>query len=175
MEMRLTELLSSLTYYQKPHGTLNACRDPRNLNKAILQEHYKALTLNMISDQLSGAHLFSKLDAKNGLWSVHPNKPSSRVTTFNTHKGRYRFLYIPFGLKMSQDVFQMQRDHITNMLLRITAIHDDICVFCKAPQEHINILIHLMETATKMVSYSTVSNVDSNNLKSLLLCSLYKE
>ena len=43
-----------------------------------------------------------------GFWSIHLNKPRSLLTTFNTQKGRYRFLRIPFGLKMSPDVIQME-------------------------------------------------------------------
>ena len=73
--------------------------------------------------------------------------PSSFLTTFNTHKGRYRFLRMPFGLKMSQDVFQMRMDQITDRLPGIIAIHDDICVYGKDTTEHDNNLLKLMQTA----------------------------
>ena len=57
------EWVSSLTYYQKPDTSLHICLDPQNLNKAITQEHYKAPTLDKITHRLSGAQVFSKLDA----------------------------------------------------------------------------------------------------------------
>ena len=117
--------VSSLTYPCKPDGTLCICLDPKDLNKAIVREHYKAPTLDEITHHLSGATCFSKLDAKDGFWSIHLDEDSSYLTTFNTHCGRYRFLLMPFGLKMSQDVFQMQMDQATDRLPGIIAIHDD--------------------------------------------------
>ena len=132
-----TEWVSSITYPRKPDGPLCICLGSRDLNKAIIREHYKAPTLEEISHKLAGATVFykapTKLDAKDRFWSVHLDDASSHLTTFNTHKGR------PFGLKMAQDVFQMRMDQITERLPGIIAIHDDICVFCKLNNSMINI------------------------------------
>ena len=48
---------------------------------------------------------------------------------------------------MSQDVFQMQMDQITNRLPDIIAIHDDICMYGKDIAEHYHNLLQLMKTA----------------------------
>ena len=144
-----TEWVSSLTYPRKSDGSIHPCLDPRDLNKAIIHEHYKAPTLEEISHKISGATVFSKLDAKDGFWSIHLDTPSSYLTTFNTHKGRYRYLHMPFGLKMSQDVFQMHMDQITDRLPGIIAIHNDICVYGKTREEHDTNLLELMKTASK--------------------------
>ena len=141
------EWVSSLTYPHKADGSLHICLDPHDLNKAIIREHYKAPTLDEITHKLSGAKVFSKLDAKDRFWSIHLDTPSSFLTTFNTHKGCYQFLGMPFGLKMSQDVFQMRMDQITDRLPGIIAIHDDICVYGKDTTEHDNNLLKLMQTA----------------------------
>ena len=69
------------------------------------------------------------------------------LTTFNKHKGYYWFLHMPFGLKISQDVFQMRMDQITDRLPGIIAIHDDICVYGKDIIEHDHNLLQLMNTA----------------------------
>ena len=74
---------------------------------------------------------------------------SSHLTTFNTHKGHSWFLCMPFGLKMSQDVFQMQMDQITDRLPGIITIHDDICVYGKDTAEHDRNVLQLMQTATQ--------------------------
>ena len=84
-----TKWVSSLTYPQKPDGSPHICLDPKDLNKAVIWEHYKAPTLDEITHRLSGAKVFSKLDAKDGFWSIHLETPSSYLTTFNTHKGCY--------------------------------------------------------------------------------------
>ena len=142
-----TEWISSITYPRKPDGTICICLDPKDLNRVIIREHYKAPTLEEISHKLSGATIFSKLDAKDGFWSIHLDTPSSYVTTFNTHKGRYRFLCLPSGLKMSQDVFQIRMDHITDRLPGVIAIHDDICVYGKTQEQHDRHLLQLLKTA----------------------------
>ena len=82
-----TKWVSSLTYPRKSDGTIHPCLDPHDLNKAIIREHYKAPALEEISHRLSSTTMFSKLDAKDGFWSIHFNTPSSYLTTFNIHKG----------------------------------------------------------------------------------------
>ena len=84
-----TEWVSSLTYARKSDCTICPYQDPCNLNKAIIREHYKAPTPDEIFHRLSGATVFSKLDAKDGFWSIHLDMPSSYFTTFNKHKGCY--------------------------------------------------------------------------------------
>ena len=49
-----TEWVSSITYPCKPDGTLCICLNQKDLNKAIVWEHYKAPTPNEISHWLSG-------------------------------------------------------------------------------------------------------------------------
>ena len=58
---------------------------------------------------------------------------------FNTHLGRYRFLRIPFGLKMSQDIFQMRMDNIVAQCPGVLAIHDDVFIYGKDDRDHINL------------------------------------
>ena len=140
-----TEWVSSITYARKPDGTLCICLDPRDLNKAIIRENYKAPTLEEITHKLAGATVFSKLDVKDRFWSIHLDDASSHLTTFNTHKGRCRFVRMSFSLKMAQDVFQMRMDQITERLPGITAIHDDICVFGKTQQQHDKHLLQLLK------------------------------
>ena len=122
-----TEWVSSLTYPHKPDGSLHICLDPRDLNKTIIREYYKASTLDEIRHELSGTKVFSRLDVNDGFWSIHHDTSSSYLTTFNTHKGHLWFLSMSFGLKMSQNVFQMWMDQIIDRLPGIIAIHDDIC------------------------------------------------
>ena len=55
---------------------------------------------------------------------------------------------MPFGLKMTQDVFQMRMDQITERLPGIIAIHDDICVFGKNQQQHDKHLLQLLKTVS---------------------------
>ena len=54
---------------------------------------------------------------------------------------------MPFGFKMSQDVFQMWMDQARDWLPGIIAIHDDICIYSYTPEEHDWHLLQLKDTA----------------------------
>ena len=89
-----TEWVNSITYPVKPNGDLRICLDPKDLNKAIIREHYKAPTLEEITHKLCGATKFSKVDCYKGFFAYLMDKASSMKTTFNTipRRGRYRYL-----------------------------------------------------------------------------------
>ena len=48
----------------------------------------------------------SVLDATLGYWQVRMDKESSKLCTFNTPFGRYRFTRLPFDIKSAPEVFQ---------------------------------------------------------------------
>ena len=148
-ETEPTAWVNSITYPMKPNGDLRICLDPKDLNKAVLREHYKAPTLDELTHKLTGAKVFSKLDCKTGFWSIKLDNASSRLTTFNTPFGRYRYIRLPFGLKCSQDIFQMRMDQILEGLDGIIAIHDDVTVYGKDEEDHDRALYNLMQTAAK--------------------------
>ena len=103
-----TDWVSSLVYSRKwkSNGRLRVCLDPKELNKAIKRPHYRTPTLDEITHKLAGASMFSKLDARHGYWSVKLDDESNILTTFNSPFGRYCFKRLPFGLNLSQYVFQ---------------------------------------------------------------------
>ena len=111
-QMEPTPWVSSLTYPKKANGKLRICLDPKDLNKAIIHENHKAPTLKEIAHILTGVTKFSKVDSNKAFFGMHLTYEASLLTMFNTHLGRYRFLHVPFGLKMSQDIFQMRMDDI---------------------------------------------------------------
>ena len=91
-----TECISSPTYPYKPNSILCICLDPLDLNKASIQEEYKAPTIDEISYRLNSTTTLSKLDSKDDFWSIQLNELSSYLTIFNTHKIRYQFLHMLF-------------------------------------------------------------------------------
>ena len=137
------EWVSSLTYPQKPGGSLCKCLDPRHLNKAIIQEHYKAATLDEISHKLSRAKVFSKLDVKDGFCSIYLDTQSSYLTTFNTHKGCYQFLHMPFSLKCHKMYFRCGWTRSPIGFLESLPYIDDIYVYAKDTAEHDRNLLQL--------------------------------
>ena len=69
------------------------------------------------------------------------------LTTFRTPVGRYCFTRLPFGLNISQDIFQQCMDEILEDLNSCASIADDICVFGATEEECDRNLSALMEAA----------------------------
>ena len=144
-----TPWVSSLTYPKKANGKLRICLDPKDLNKAIIHENHKAPTLKEIAHVLMGATKFSKVDGNKAFFSMHLTEEALLLTMFNTHLGRYRFLHVPFRLKMSQDIFQMRMDDIVAQCPSVLAIHNDVFIYGKNNRDHNANIINLFNVAQK--------------------------
>ena len=139
-----TEWVNSLVTVEKGNGSLRICLDPRDLNKCIMRPHYPSKTLDEILPDLTGATVFSKLDARSGYWSIKLTEKSSYLTTFNSPFGRFKFQVLPFGLLCSQDLFQQKMDECLEGLQGVRTICDDIVVFGKDRDSHQQNLDNLM-------------------------------
>ena len=148
-ESEPTDWDNSIAFSRKTDGKLRICLDPKDLNKVIKRTHHKIPTLEEIVHKFNGAKFFSKLGAQHGYWAVHLDESSSKLTTFNSPFGRYRFLRLPFGLNVSQDIFQMKMDQILEECPETLGISDDVCVFGKTEEEHDENLRNLMKISQK--------------------------
>ena len=72
--------------------------------------------------------MFTVLDVKNGFWHVKLDERSSRLTTFNTPYGRYRYKRMPFGICSAPEVFQMKMHQLIEGLDSIEVVADDFVV-----------------------------------------------
>ena len=138
-----TPWVSSVTFPRKPNGEVRVYLDPSNLNKAIIREHHKPMTVEEIAHELAGATVYTKADALKAFLQIHLTHKASLLTTFNSHRGRLRFLQMPFGAKMSQDVFQLRMDAILEQCPGVIGIHDDMVLFGVDQQDHDANLINL--------------------------------
>lgn len=142
-----TEWVNSMVTVIKPNGKIRICIDPRDLNKAICREHYPLKTVEEVISQMPNAKIFTKLDATSGFWQLRLDEKSSKLCTFNTPFGRFRFTRLPFGIKSAPEVFQKV---ISQMVLDIEgaeAIIDDILVWGSNQEEHDARLKRVLERA----------------------------
>ena len=142
-----TDWCSSLAYSVKKDGSFCICIDPQKLDQALKRCPHKVPTLEELNPQFAGSTIFSKLDAKAGYWSVHLDPDSQLITTFRTPFGRYCWTRLPFGLRVSQDIFQARMDEILEDLPGVVGITDDVCVHGKDEEEHDRNLKALMDRA----------------------------
>ena len=107
-----TEWVSNLVAtHKKETGDVRICIDPRNLNKALMRPHHPMRTVEEVAAQMSGATIFSVLDAKSSFWQVRLDDASSLRKTFTPY-GRFRFLKMPFGICTASEVFQRAMEQI---------------------------------------------------------------
>lgn len=148
-----TDWVSSITYVHKPDGSLRICLDPKDLNKCLKRAQQHVPTMEELAHRFSKAKVFSKLDAKSGYWAIELEEESQLLTTFNSPFGRFCFRRLPFGLKVSGDVFNAAMQKILDGLNGVISIHDDVTVFGEgdtieeATLDHDNNLRKLMERA----------------------------
>jgi len=130
------EWVSSLVVLQKKTGAPRMCLDQRDLNKAIKREHFKLPTKEEIMAPFAGAKWFSKLDASSGFWQLRLDEESSKLCTFTTTEGRYRFLRLPCGILSAPEVYKKTIHMIFEHIPGVETMMDDIIVWGLNREEH---------------------------------------
>ena len=131
-----TDWVNPIVCVEKSDGTLRICLDPKELNKSIRREHYELPTADEISAKLAGAKYFSVLDASSSFWQIKLDLASSKLVTFNSCFGRYRFIRLPFGISSASEVFQKALAQILEGLDGVCNSMDDILVYADTKREH---------------------------------------
>ena len=139
-----TEWVSSMVTVVKPNK-IRICLDPQNLNKAILREHYPLKTVEEVVAEMPRAKVFSVVDANQGYWQIQLDDESSKLCTFNSPSGRYRFKRLPFGISSAPEVFQRCLSQHLEGLEGVVNVMDDILVWGEDKESHDNRLRKLLD------------------------------
>ena len=86
--------------------------------------------------QLSGAKLFSKLDARSGFWRVPLAKSSRLLTIFIMPFRWYCFNKLPFGISNALEIFQKMMNNVLEGVPGVLCHMDDVLVCGKDNQEY---------------------------------------
>ena len=142
-----TDWVNSVVTVDKPDGSIRLCLDPSDVNKSIERNPFHMKSIEEISAELHGSKFFTLMDAKSGYWQVKLSDKSSYITTFNTPWGKYRFLRLPFGLKVASDVFQERLNSILQHATGVTGIADDCLINGSTQEAHDKNLLYLLHLA----------------------------
>ena len=145
-----TDWVSSLVVVMKKNGQLRVCLDPRNLNRAIKREHYQLPSRAEITAHFAGAKIFSKLDASSGFWQILLDDESSKLCTFITPYGRYKFLRLPFGICSAPEVYHKIVHQMFEHIPGVNTMMDDVIVWGTTQEEHDDRLREVLRIARKM-------------------------
>ena len=120
----------------KKDQSLRACLDLQKLNKALKRFPPKILAIEEITTSFTKAKVFTTLGAKAGYWACKVAPESQELLTFRGPTGRkYRRPRLPFGLNVSQDLYQKGINRITEQCTGCISISDDILIF-RDTEEH---------------------------------------
>ena len=133
---RPTDWVNQMSVVKKKSGAIRICVDPRPLNLVLKREHFMLPVLDDVLPKLSGARVFSICDLKQGYHHVELDEESSYLTTFATPFGRYRWLRLPFGLKVSSEIFQKRLCMALEGLEGVQCGANDVIVYGKDHDYH---------------------------------------
>ena len=141
------ERASNMVIVEKKNGQLRICIDPQDVNSDILQENYTIPSFESISAQLAGKKFFTVLDLKEGFWQIALSRAASEICTFNTTFGCYR---LPYGIKISPEVFQKYNERNFANIPNVTVFIDDILIAADTEDQHDELLQQVVNRARKM-------------------------
>ena len=107
-------------------------------------------TIEEVVADMPQAKVFSVLDATSGYWQVKLDEASSKLCTFNTPIGRYRFTRLPFGILSAPEVFQNHTSKLFPDMEGVKVIIDDLLIWGKDDEEHDTRLKHVFTRAREV-------------------------
>jgi Reverse transcriptase (RNA-dependent DNA polymerase) len=146
-------MASPFFYVKKKDRKLRPCQDYRYLNEWTIKNAYPLPLISELTDKLSGAKHFTKLDVRWGYNNIRIKDGDQWKATFKTNKGLFEPTVMFFGMCNSLATFQSMMDSIFKDLIEesIVIIYmDDIFLFAKTPEE--------LENNTKKVLQRLLKN-----------------
>ena len=139
---------STVVLVCKKDGSLRFCIHLRKLNNQTIKDAQSLPRIEDSLDCLDGAAIFISLDLQLGYWQVEMTQDSKPLTAFAVGPlGFYECVRMPFGLTNAPATFQhLMETCLGEMHLKWCIIYlDDIIVFSKTPEEHIERLWGMFE------------------------------
>jgi hypothetical protein len=138
---------SPMLYVPKGEGKMRLVVDFRKINKVSDPDVYPIPRIDDVLSSLKGATQFSSLDFNKGFWQIPLEEGSRDKSAFNTFHGQYEYKCLPQGLKQSPGNFMRCMNRIFgDMQWKKCLIYiDDLLIFCKSVEEHIEILQEIFD------------------------------
>ena len=126
---------------------MRICVDLTKLNENVCRERHILPSVEQVLAQIGDAKHFSKLDANSGFWQIELDEQSSKLTTFITPFGRFRFNRLPFGITSAPEHFQRRMLKLLQGIEGVVVLVDDSLITGKTKEEHDR---HLTQVLTRL-------------------------
>ena len=144
---------SAIVLVRKKDGALCFSIDLQKLNERTVKDAYSLPRIEDSLDSLNGACIFMSINLKSGYWQVELDEESIPLTAFTVGPlGFYECVQMPFGLTNAPATFhRLMESCLGELHLNWCIIYlDDVIVFSKTPEEHIERLESVFEKISKV-------------------------
>lgn len=143
-----SEWCSNMVVIEKKCGNLRICIDPQHLNTNLLRDYYTIPTLDQLSSEIGSKKFYCVFDLKDGFYQVKLDEQSSKLCTFSSPYGLYKYIRSPFGLSVLPEHFQKLTQNLFGNIPGVKVYFDDIIVGADTQEELQNIVNKLIQVAT---------------------------
>ena len=135
---------SPLVPVKKKDGRVRWAVDYRFLNHSTIQDSYPLQRIRSNLEQLSGARVYSMLDASGAYHNIRIHPDSRSATTFTSPYGAYQFKRLPFGLVNAGASYSRMVQQMLSQLPEgfVLCYLDDVLVYSSDVDSH---LAHLTQ------------------------------
>ncbi|GJU33692.1 putative reverse transcriptase domain-containing protein [Tanacetum coccineum] len=142
-------------------GQLKELQD-KELNKLTVKNRYPLPRIDDLFDQLQGSQFFSKIDLRSGYHQLRVHEDDIPKTAFRTHYGHFKFTVIPFGLTNAPTIFMDMMNRVCRPYLDkfVIVFIDDILIYSKTQEEHVEHLRLVLELLKKEKLYAKFSKCE---------------
>ncbi|KAI0515647.1 hypothetical protein KFK09_008313 [Dendrobium nobile] len=105
-EVHYPAWLANVVMVRKASGAWRMCVDYTDLNKACPKDSFPLPRIDQLVDATSGHQMLSFMDTYSGYNQIQMNPADEEAISFQTDKGLYFYLVMPFGLKNTGATYQ---------------------------------------------------------------------
>ncbi|GJX18295.1 putative reverse transcriptase domain-containing protein [Tanacetum coccineum] len=149
-------------FVKKKDGSFKMSINYRELNKLTVKNRYPLPRIDDLFDQLQGLSVYSKIDLRSGYHQLRVRDKDIPKTAFRTRYEHYKFQVMPFGLTNAPAVFMDLMNRVCKPYLDkfVIVFIDDILIYSRNKEEHVNHLRIILELLRKEKLYAKFSKCD---------------
>lgn len=138
----------TLAFKREENKKSRLCIDFRELNKIVVPQAQPFPLIEDLMEKTRNCMYYTALDINSAFWAIPLRIEDRRKTGFITQEGHFQWTCLPFGLKTSPAIFQrilssiLRKYNLTSFTVNYI---DDILVFSRNFEEHVNHLEQLLE------------------------------
>ncbi|GJS55963.1 putative reverse transcriptase domain-containing protein [Tanacetum coccineum] len=142
-------------------GQLKELHD-KELNKLTVKNRYPLPRIDDLFDQLQGSQFFSKIDLRSGHHQLRVHEDDIPKTAFRTRYGHFKFSVMPFGMTNAPTIFMDLMNRVCRSYLDkfVIVFIDDILIYSKTQEEHLEHLRLVLEVLKKEKLYAKFSKCE---------------